>query len=43
MQTIASPAAYFYNQPTPGDLTQIFAAIAADITKGTSRLVDDSY
>ena len=42
VQTIASPGD-FYNQPTPGDLTNIFAAIAADITKGTSRLVDDSY
>jgi Flp pilus assembly protein TadG len=42
VQTIASPGD-FYNQPTPGDITNIFAAIAADITKGTSRLVDDSY
>jgi Putative Flp pilus-assembly TadE/G-like len=42
LQTIASPGD-FYNKPTAGDVTQIFAAIAADITKGTSRLVDDSY
>ncbi|MDX6566189.1 MAG: hypothetical protein QOE10_1851 [Gaiellales bacterium] len=42
VQAIASPGD-FYNQPTAGDITQIFAAIAADITKGTSRLVDDSY
>jgi len=42
LQTIASPGD-FYNKPTSGDVTQIFAAIAADITKGTSRLVDDSY
>jgi hypothetical protein len=42
VQSIASPG-NFYNQPTPGDITNIFAAIAADITKGTSRLVDDSY
>ena len=40
--SIASPGD-FYNKATPGDVTQIFAAIAADITKGTSRLVDDSY
>jgi Putative Flp pilus-assembly TadE/G-like len=40
--SIASPGD-FYNKPTAGDMTQIFAAIAADITKGTSRLVDDSY
>jgi hypothetical protein len=42
LQSIASPSD-FYNKPTAGDMTQIFAAIAADITKGTSRLVDDSY
>jgi Putative Flp pilus-assembly TadE/G-like len=42
VQTIASPGD-FYNKATPGDLTTIFASIAADITKGTSRLVDDSY
>jgi hypothetical protein len=42
VQAIASTGD-FYNQPTAGDITQIFAAIAADITKGTSRLVDDSY
>ena len=42
LQSIASPGD-FYNKPTAGDVTQIFAAIAADITKGTSRLVDDSY
>jgi hypothetical protein len=42
LQSIASPGD-FYNKPTAGDVTQIFAAIAADITKGTSRLVDDGY
>jgi Flp pilus assembly protein TadG len=42
VQAIASPGD-FYNQPTAGDITNIFAAIAADITKGTSRLVDDTY
>jgi Flp pilus assembly protein TadG len=42
VQSIASPG-NFYNQATPGDITNIFAAIAADITKGTSRLIDDNY
>jgi hypothetical protein len=42
LSSIASPGD-FYNKPTAGDMTNIFAAIAADITKGTSRLVDDSY
>jgi Putative Flp pilus-assembly TadE/G-like len=42
LTTIASPGD-FYNKPQAGDMTAIFAAIAADITKGTSRLVDDSY
>jgi hypothetical protein len=42
LSTIASTGD-FYNKPTAGDVTQIFASIAADITKGTSRLVDDNY
>jgi Putative Flp pilus-assembly TadE/G-like len=42
LQSIASTGD-FYNQASTGDVTQIFAAIAADITKGTSRLVDDGY
>jgi hypothetical protein len=42
LSTIGSPGD-FYNKPVAGDMTAIFAAIAADITKGTSRLVDDSY
>jgi hypothetical protein len=39
---IASPGD-FKNQPTPGDLNSIFAAIATDIGQGSSRLVDDSF
>jgi hypothetical protein len=39
---IASPNK-FYNQPSPGDLSAVFAAIAADIGSGTSRLVDDNF
>jgi Flp pilus assembly protein TadG len=39
---IASPGD-FKNQPTPGDLNSIFAAIATDIGQGSSRLVDDGF
>ncbi|MDX6560812.1 MAG: hypothetical protein QOD65_626 [Gaiellales bacterium] len=42
LQQIASPG-NFYNQPTPGDLDAIFAAIATDIGQGSSRLVDDNF
>jgi hypothetical protein len=42
LQSIGSPG-NFYNKPLAGDVTQIFAAIAADITSGTSRLVTDTY
>jgi Flp pilus assembly protein TadG len=42
LQQIAS-AGDFYNKPTAGNLDAIFTAIAADITQGTSRLVDDGY
>jgi Flp pilus assembly protein TadG len=42
LSQIASPG-NFYNQPTPGDLDAIFAAIATDIAQGSSRLVDDGY
>jgi Flp pilus assembly protein TadG len=40
--TVTTPT-FFYNKVNTGDLTQIFAAIGADISKGTSRLVSDSY
>ena len=42
LQQIASPG-NFYDKPTAGQLNTIFTAIAADLTHGTSRLVDDSY
>jgi Flp pilus assembly protein TadG len=42
LQQIAS-SGNFYNQPNPGDLSAIFAAIATDIGQGSSRLVDDSF
>jgi hypothetical protein len=42
LSQIASPGD-FYNQPTPGQLNTIFAAIATDIGQGSSRLVDDGF
>jgi Putative Flp pilus-assembly TadE/G-like len=42
LSQIASPGD-FYNQPNPGELNTIFAAIASDIGSGTSRLVDDGF
>jgi hypothetical protein len=46
LSQIATPPAaghkYFYGSAGPSDIQSIFAAIAADITQGTSRLVDDN-
>ena len=42
LQSIASTG-NFYNKPDAGQVNTIFAAIAADLTRGTSRLVDDTY
>jgi hypothetical protein len=42
LQSIASPG-NFYNKPDAGQVNTIFAAIAADLTRGTSRLVDETY
>lgn len=42
LSQIASPDD-FYNQPGPGELDTIFAAIASDIGSGSSRLVDDTF
>ena len=42
LSQMASPGD-FYNQPTPGEVNTIFAAIASDIGSGTSRLVDDGF
>jgi hypothetical protein len=38
---IAGGPPYFYNKPSPGDLSSIFSSIASDLLQGTSRLVDD--
>jgi hypothetical protein len=35
-------APYFYNKPSPGDLTQIFQQIALDISASRGRLIDNS-
>ena len=42
LSQIASPG-NFYNQPNAAQLNTIFAAIAADIGAGSSRLVDDAF
>jgi Flp pilus assembly protein TadG len=42
LAAVASPGD-FYNQPSAGQLDTIFAAIAADIGSGSSRLVDDGF
>jgi hypothetical protein len=39
---IASDPLNFYNKPNPGQLRTIFTKIAADLAKGTARLVDDN-
>jgi Flp pilus assembly protein TadG len=40
LTSIATPGDY-YDQPSAQDLSNIYAAVAADILAGTSRLVDD--
>jgi Flp pilus assembly protein TadG len=42
LSQIASPG-NFYNKPDAGQVNTIFAAIVADISSGTSRLVDEDY
>jgi hypothetical protein len=41
LQQIASGPDAFYNQPNPGQLKTIFTQVAADISRGSSGLVDD--
>ncbi len=41
LTSIAS-AGNYYNQPDAAQLNTIFAAVAADLLQGTSRLVDDN-
>jgi Putative Flp pilus-assembly TadE/G-like len=42
LQGIASGPDQFYNQPSPGQLRTIFTAIAADMSRGSAALIDES-
>ncbi len=42
LEGIASDPGNYYDKPTAGQLNTIFTAIAADILRGTSKLVDDN-
>jgi Flp pilus assembly protein TadG len=42
LQQISSGTDYFYNQPSAGDLSAIFVAIASDVSRGNGALVDSS-
>jgi Flp pilus assembly protein TadG len=42
LERIASGPAHFYNKPNPGQLRTIFTAIAADMSRGSAALIDDS-
>ena len=42
LQGIATSINHFYNKPNPGQLNTIFTQIAADISRPSSRLVDNS-
>jgi hypothetical protein len=42
LQQIASGPNQFCNKPSPGQLRTIFAAIAADLSRGSAALIDDS-
>ncbi len=39
---MASTPQHFYNKPNPGDLTQIFQAIAEDLSASRGRLIDNT-
>lgn len=42
IQAMASTPLHFYNKPNPGDLTQIFQAIAKDLSASRGRLIDNT-
>ncbi|MGI9659300.1 MAG: pilus assembly protein TadG-related protein [Gaiellaceae bacterium] len=42
LQGIATSINHFYNKPNPGQLNTIFTQIAADISRPSSRLVDNN-
>jgi hypothetical protein len=41
IQQIASDPGKFYNKPDPGQLNTIFSDIAADVSQGASKLIDN--
>jgi hypothetical protein len=43
LQQIASSPDHFYNQPDPGQLRTIFNQIAADMSRGSSALIDNDF
>jgi len=43
LQQIATSTAHFYNKPDPGQLRTIFNQIAADMSRGSSALIDNDY
>ncbi len=42
IQAMATTPQHFYNKPNPGDLTQIFQAIAKDLSSSRGRLIDNT-
>jgi hypothetical protein len=42
IQAMATTPQHFYNKPNPGDLTQIFLAIAKDLSASRGRLIDNT-
>ena len=42
LEQIASGPAHFYNKPSAGQLRTIFTAIAADMSRGSAALIDES-
>jgi hypothetical protein len=42
LEGIASGPAHFYNKPSAGQLRTIFTAIAADMSRGSAALIDES-
>jgi Putative Flp pilus-assembly TadE/G-like/von Willebrand factor type A domain len=43
LQQIATSSEHFFNKPDPGQLKTIFDKIAADISRGSSALIDNDY
>ena len=43
LSQIATSANHFYNKPDPGQLRTIFNQIAADMSRGSSALIDNDY